>query len=111
MAQVHPCFAQKGRLENKPKARIPSVSGSSLRDECLNVHWFLSLEDAKMKIERWRKDYNEYRPHSGLTYRRRLTLPKPRGFQPFRHKNFHFIPGPIFGGQPRKPVAVNSEYM
>jgi putative transposase len=26
----------------------------------------MSLEDAKMKIEAWRKDYNEHRPHSSL---------------------------------------------
>jgi putative transposase len=38
----------------------------SLRDECLNVNWFLSLQDARDKIESWRMDYNEYRPHSSL---------------------------------------------
>ena len=38
----------------------------SLRDECLNVHWFESLEDAKAKIEGWRRDYNESRPHQAL---------------------------------------------
>jgi putative transposase len=38
----------------------------SLRDECLNVHWFESLEDAKEKIEGWRQDYNETRPHQAL---------------------------------------------
>ena len=34
-----------------------------LRDEGLNTHWFLSLEDARAKIEAWRRDYNESRPH------------------------------------------------
>jgi putative transposase len=38
----------------------------SLRDECLNVNWFLSFEDARAKIEWWRIDYNEFRPHSSL---------------------------------------------
>jgi putative transposase len=38
----------------------------SHRNECLNVNWFLSLEDARYKIEAWRIDYNEYRPHSSL---------------------------------------------
>lgn len=46
---------------------IESFNGS-LRDECLNTHWFLSLEDAKKEIETWRNDYNELRPHSALTY-------------------------------------------
>jgi putative transposase len=36
------------------------------RLECLNEHWFLSLEDAQDKIEEWRRDYNENRPHSSL---------------------------------------------
>ena len=46
-------------------AFIESFNGS-LRDECLNVHWFLSLADARDKIERWRQDYNEFRLHSSL---------------------------------------------
>jgi len=28
------------------------------------MNWFMSLEDARDKIERWRRDYNEFRPHS-----------------------------------------------
>jgi len=38
----------------------------SLRDECLNVHWFDSIADAKAIIEAWRRDYNEIRPHMAL---------------------------------------------
>jgi len=38
----------------------------SLRDECLNVHWFDSLAEAKRVLEAWRRDYNESRPHSAL---------------------------------------------
>lgn len=37
---------------------------SRFRQECLNQHWFLSLEDAQAKIKTWWKDYNEVRPHS-----------------------------------------------
>ena len=44
---------------------IETFNGS-LRDECLNVHWFESLEEAKAKIEAWRRDYNESRPHQAL---------------------------------------------
>ncbi|WP_146135530.1 integrase core domain-containing protein, partial [Yersinia pseudotuberculosis] len=33
---------------------------------CLNVHGFLSLEDAQEKIEQWRQEYNHFRPHSSL---------------------------------------------
>jgi putative transposase len=46
-------------------AFIESFNGS-FRDECLNAHWFLSLEDASEKIEAWRCEYNSYRPHSSL---------------------------------------------
>ena len=37
-----------------------------LRDECLNSHWFHSLDDARRTIHDWRQDYNELRPHSAL---------------------------------------------
>jgi putative transposase len=37
-----------------------------LREECLNVNWFLSLEDAQVKIAAWRQEYNERRPHTAL---------------------------------------------
>ncbi len=37
-----------------------------LRDECLNVHQFASITDAQAKIEAWRIDYNQRRPHSSL---------------------------------------------
>lgn len=37
-----------------------------LRDECLNVTEFTSIEHAKAHIEAWRIDYNEHRPHSAL---------------------------------------------
>ncbi len=36
------------------------------RDECLNANVFVSLHDARQKIEAWRIDYNEHRPHSSL---------------------------------------------
>jgi putative transposase len=39
-----------------------------LRDECLNANWFTSLSDAQRKIEDWRQDYNQQRPHSSLNY-------------------------------------------
>jgi putative transposase len=44
---------------------IESFNGR-LRDECLNVTQFVSLEDARARIEAWRIDYNEHRPHSSL---------------------------------------------
>jgi len=56
-------FSRPGRPVDN--AFIESFNGS-FRDECLNVNWFLSLDDAREKIEAWRRDYNEWRPHSSL---------------------------------------------
>lgn len=56
-------FSRPGRPTDNPF--IESFNGS-FRDECLNTNWFLSLQDARDKIESWRRDYNSYRPHSSL---------------------------------------------
>jgi Transposase and inactivated derivatives len=56
-------FSRPGKPTDNPY--IESFNGS-FRDECLNAHWFLSLEDAKGKIEIWREEYNTFRPHSCL---------------------------------------------
>jgi putative transposase len=47
---------------------IESFNGR-FRDECLNANWFENLADARRKIEAWRVDYNQQRPHSSLAYR------------------------------------------
>ena len=44
---------------------IESFNGR-LRDECLNVEVFFSIPDAQAKLEQWRMDYNQQRPHSSL---------------------------------------------
>ena len=41
----------------------------TLRDELLNGEIFFSLKEARIVIERWRREYNEVRPHSSLGYR------------------------------------------
>jgi putative transposase len=46
-------------------AHIESFN-ARLREECLNEHVFVSLDDARCKIEKWRVDYNRERPHSSL---------------------------------------------
>lgn len=56
-------FIRPGKpVEN---AFIESFNGK-FRDECLNENWFVNLQDAKEKIETWRRDYNKHRPHSSL---------------------------------------------
>jgi hypothetical protein len=46
-------------------AHIESFN-ARLREECLNEHVFVSLDDARCKIEKWRVEYNRERPHSSL---------------------------------------------
>lgn len=58
-------FIQPGKPTQN--ALVESFNGR-LRDECLNANWFINLKDARQKIERWRRDYNEQRPHSSLQY-------------------------------------------
>ncbi len=56
-------FSRPGKpTEN---AVIESFNGR-IRQECLNQHWFLSLEDAQKKLNNWRMDYNHNRPDSSL---------------------------------------------
>ena len=69
-------FSRRGKPTDN--AAIESFNGR-FRDECLNVHWFDSIEDAKEKIEAWRQDYNANHPHRALKglspneYARKLT--------------------------------------
>lgn len=48
-------------------AFIESFNGR-LRDECLNANWFLNTSDARRRIQAWRQQYNQSRPHSSLDY-------------------------------------------
>ena len=59
-------FSRPGKPTDN--ALVESFNGR-LRDECLNAHWFLSLADARAKIEAWRRHYNESRPHTALGWR------------------------------------------
>jgi putative transposase len=56
-------FSRPGKPTDN--AFIESFNGI-FRDECLNVNWFLSLEDAKEKIKSFKEEYNHFRPHSAL---------------------------------------------
>lgn len=53
-------FSRPGKPTDNPY--IESFNGS-FRDECLNLHWCLSVDDAREKIEQWRLEYNCDRQH------------------------------------------------
>ena len=56
-------FIRPGKpVEN---AFIESCNGR-LREECLNVHPFISMAEARHIIEAWRLDYNQRHTHSSL---------------------------------------------
>ncbi len=56
-------FSRPGKPTDN--AFIESFNGK-FRAECLNTHWFLTLDDARHKMEDWLRDYNEVRPHSAI---------------------------------------------
>jgi putative transposase len=46
---------------------VESLNGR-FRNECLNQHWFRSLDDARTQVDTWWYQYNHVRPHSSLNY-------------------------------------------
>jgi len=63
---VHLHFIEPGKpVQN---AFVESFNGK-FRNECLNDHWFTSLDHARTIVHAWREDYNTVRPHSSLNYK------------------------------------------
>ena len=56
-------FSRLGKPTDNPYIEL---FNTSLRNECLNVHWFLSLADARTKFETWHRDYNGFRLQQSL---------------------------------------------
>ena len=94
---------------------VESFNGR-LRDECLNANWFTSLQDARSKLEDWRRDYNEQRPHSALNYRTPAEFARAAGALSFplldadsaerkRHQGF---PSAAGAGLDTAPVLLKS---
>ncbi|MEO0966686.1 MAG: IS3 family transposase [Planctomycetota bacterium] len=63
LRQVRLDFSRRGKPTDN--GLIEAFNGR-LRAECLNTNWFLSLADAREKVEAWRRHYNRDRPHSAL---------------------------------------------
>ena len=58
-------FIQPGKPTQH--AFVESLNGK-FRNECLNQHWFRTLDEARYEIDLWREHYNKVRPHSALGY-------------------------------------------
>lgn len=57
--------------------RFIEASNSKFGAECLNAHSFLTLADAREKVEEWRRHYKEDRPHSAIGYNVPIALHNP----------------------------------
>ena len=79
---------------------IESFNGR-LRDECLNVEVFFTLADVRDKLELWRQDYKQVRPHSAVADH------PPETFAARWKDTAAPRPEPSPDG-PRKPAAGNS---
>jgi putative transposase len=64
-------FSRPGKPTDN--AFIEAFNGK-FRQECLSAHWFLTLADAREKVEAWRRYYNEERPHSAIGYNAPISL-------------------------------------
>jgi putative transposase len=64
--KIEPRYIQPGRpMQN---GHVESFHGR-FREECLRVHWFKNLFDARMKIAGWKTEYSEVRPQGSLDYK------------------------------------------
>src|SRR3954469_10852997 len=69
-------FSRPGKPTDN--AFIEAFNGR-FRAECLNAHWFLTLDDARTKLEDWRKYCNEVRPHGAIGNKPPITLQNYEG--------------------------------
>ncbi len=78
------------------------------KSECLDPHWFRSLDEARRIIEHWRVAYNETRPHTAL----RMSTPKAfAGGRPFE-RPWQVARAPeLSDGSPPEPFAALSTPM
>ena len=72
-------FSRPGKPTDN--AFIESFNGK-FRAECLNAHWFMNLDGARSKMEHWRRDHNEVRPHSAIGNKPPITLMNGSGAAP-----------------------------
>ncbi len=73
------------RLASRWQLTDRQISGACMRDELLNGEIFDTLLEAQVLVERWRKHYNQVRPHSALGYRPpapEAILPPPVALTP-----------------------------
>lgn len=82
-----------------------------LRDECLNVSWFRTLNDVRRTLDNYRQEYNCERPHSSLAYRTPAEFRSALGYGDVESKQrFPHLHSPDYdGGEIYSPTNLNRE--
>jgi putative transposase len=82
-----------------------------LRDECLNVSWFRTLNDVRRTLDNYREEYNCERPHSSLAYRTPAEFRRALGYGAVESKErFPQLHSPDYhGGEIYSPTNLNRE--
>ncbi len=73
---------------------VESFNGK-LRDELLDVEVFETLKEARVLVERWRREYNQRRPHSALAYRPpapEARFPRTQALAPVPRGGLQMVP-------------------
>jgi putative transposase len=78
-AYAHGVVLDFSRLGKPTDNAFIEAFNGRLRAECLNAHWFMTLSDAREKLEFWRRDYNEVRPHGAIGNKVPISLLNPTG--------------------------------
>ena len=79
-----------------------------LRDECLNVSWFRTLNDVRRTLDNYRQEYNCDRPHSSLAYRTPAEFMRTLGYGDVESKErFPHLHSPDYDGEIYSPTNLN----
>jgi putative transposase len=81
-----------------------------LRDECLNVSWFRTLNDVRRTLDGYRQEYNCERPHSSLAYKTPAEFRHALGYGDVESKErFPHLHSPDYDGEIYSPTNLNRE--
>jgi len=85
---------------------VESFNGK-LRDECLNISWFRTLNNARERLAAWKREYNCERPHSSLDYRTPEEFRQQLGYADVESKQRFPHPHSLGGGEIASTPKLN----
>ena len=89
-------------------AYVESFNGK-FRDECLNRETFRNMAEARQVVENWRREYNEFRPHSSLEYMTPAEFSHRYGSSSRPPVSFRFHSGDSVGDTPMEIVTTKEK--